>query len=97
MNEDSDVMYRLLVQSVEDDAIYMLTPEGIIANWNAGAQRAKGYRRDEVVGKHFSCFYIPEDQKAGWPSHGLETAPSSGRTSLSKQCVKPVCRLALPK
>ena len=79
MNEDSDVMYRLLVQSVEDYAIYMLTPEGIVANWNAGAQRAKGYTRDEIVGKHFSCFYISEDRDSGWPSHGLETARSTGR------------------
>src|SRR5471032_2413980 len=78
MNEDSDVMYRLLVQSVEDYAIYMLTPEGIVANWNAGAQRAKGYLRDEIVGKHFSCFYTPEDRASGWPSHGLETARATG-------------------
>ncbi|MGP9417486.1 EAL domain-containing protein [Pseudomonas reactans] len=79
MNEDSDVMYRLLVQSVEDYAIYMLTPEGIVANWNAGAQRAKGYTRDEIVGKHFSCFYISEDRECGWPAHGLETARRTGR------------------
>src|SRR5476649_470969 len=79
MNEDSDLMYRLLVQSVEDYAIYMLTPEGIIANWNAGAQRAKGYLSDEIVGKHFSCFYTPDDQKKGWPAHGLETARNVGR------------------
>jgi len=79
MNEDSDVMYRLLVQSVEDYAIYMLTPEGIVANWNAGAQRAKGYTRDEIVGKHFSCFYISEDRDSGWPAHGLETARRTGR------------------
>ncbi|MGC6386876.1 EAL domain-containing protein [Ewingella sp. S1.OA.A_B6] len=79
MNEDSDVMYRLLVQSVEDYAIYMLTPEGIIANWNAGAQRAKGYLHDEIVGQHFSCFYTQEDQNKGSPAHGLETARSIGR------------------
>jgi len=57
MNEDSDVLYRLLVQRVEDYAIYMLKPDGTVANWNAGAQRAKGYSPEEVVGKHFSCFY----------------------------------------
>ncbi|WP_188471656.1 EAL domain-containing protein [Hafnia psychrotolerans] len=79
MNVDSDVMYRLLVQSVEDYAIYMLTPEGVVTNWNTGAQRTKGYLRDEIVGKHFSCFYTQEDQNKGAPAQGLETARSVGR------------------
>ncbi|ADW74008.1 MULTISPECIES: bifunctional diguanylate cyclase/phosphodiesterase [Rahnella] len=79
MSEDSDVLYRLLVQRVEDYAIYMLTPDGHIANWNAGAQRAKGYTPEEVVGKHFSCFYTEEDRQNGWPQRGLETARSTGR------------------
>ncbi|AEX52078.1 diguanylate cyclase/phosphodiesterase [Rahnella aquatilis CIP 78.65 = ATCC 33071] len=79
MSEDSDVLYRLLVQRVEDYAIYMLTPEGHIANWNAGAQRAKGYTPEEVVGKHFSCFYTDEDRQNGWPQRGLETARATGR------------------
>ncbi|WP_431022257.1 PAS domain S-box protein [Erwinia rhapontici] len=63
MNENSDVMYRLLVQSVVDYAIYMLTPDGTVANWNPGAQRAKGYLPAEIVGKHFSCFYSYEDRQ----------------------------------
>lgn len=79
MNVDSDVMYRLLVQSVEDYAIYMLTPEGVVTNWNTGAQRTKGYLRDEIVGKHFSCFYTQEDQNKGAPAQGLETARRVGR------------------
>lgn len=79
MSEDSDVLYRLLVQRVEDYAIYMLKPDGIIANWNAGAERAKGYTPEEIVGKHFSCFYTEEDRKSGWPQHGLETARETGR------------------
>lgn len=79
MNEDSDVMYRLLVQSVVDYAIYMLTPEGNVANWNPGAQRAKGYRADEIVGKNFSCFYSTQDRLDKVPEKNLATAYRTGR------------------
>ena len=78
MLENSDVLYRLLVQGVEDHAIYLLTPEGIVANWNIGAERAKGYRSAEIVGKHFSCFYSPDDRAACVPQRGLEHARSHG-------------------
>lgn len=77
--DNSDVMYRHLVQGVVDYAIYMLRPDGIVANWNAGAQRAKGYTQEEIVGRHFSCFYSKEDQAAGLPQHGLDTARDKGR------------------
>ncbi|WMD18936.1 EAL domain-containing protein [Achromobacter seleniivolatilans] len=77
--DNSDVMYRHLVQGVVDYAIYMLRPDGIVANWNAGAQRAKGYTQEEIVGRHFSCFYSAEDQAAGLPQHGLDTARDKGR------------------
>ena len=79
MNENSDVMYRLLVQSVVDYAIYMLKPDGTVANWNAGAQRAKGYLPEEIIGKNFSCFYSEEDQRSGLPQRGLKAALESGR------------------
>ncbi|NER65189.1 EAL domain-containing protein [Pseudomonas sp. MAFF212427] len=72
-------MYRLLVQSVIDYAIYMLTPEGVVSNWNAGAQRAKGYTSEEIVGQHFSAFYSAEDRAAQLPQQGLEIARSIGR------------------
>ena len=72
-------MYRLLVEGVIDYAIYMLSPEGIVSNWNAGARRAKGYTRDEIVGKHFSCFYSEEEQALDIPARGLETARAEGR------------------
>lgn len=71
--------FRLLVQGVTDYAIYMLSPEGIVTNWNAGAERAKGYRAEEIVGKHFSTFYRPEDQRRGLPGHALGTALERGR------------------
>jgi len=72
-------MYRLLIQSVVDYAIYMLTPDGIVANWNPGAQRAKGYDADEVVGQHYSLFYSEAERAAGLPEQNLEQARSTGR------------------
>ncbi|HEV2541472.1 MAG TPA: EAL domain-containing protein [Methylobacterium sp.] len=77
--DDADLMYRLLVRGVTDYAIYMLTPDGTIANWNAGAQRTKGYTAEEIVGLNFACFYSPEDRAAGLPEHGLRTARQEGR------------------
>lgn len=79
MNNNSDVMYRLLVQSVVDYAIYMLKPDGTVANWNSGAQRAKGYTPDEIVGKNFALFYSEDDRKNGAPQRGLATATATGR------------------
>lgn len=76
---NSDTMYRLLVQSVVDYAIYLLSPEGVVTNWNAGAQRAKGYQASEIVGQHFSVFYSEEERKAGVPQRGLEQARETGR------------------
>ncbi|MBI6921821.1 MULTISPECIES: bifunctional diguanylate cyclase/phosphodiesterase [Pseudomonas] len=74
-----DIMYRLLIQSVVDYAIYLLTPEGIVANWNPGAQRAKGYHADEIVGQHYSLFYSDAERAAGLPALNLEQARSTGR------------------
>lgn len=63
----SEERFRLLVQGVTDYSIYMLSPDGEITNWNAGAERIKGYTHDEVVGTHFSRFYTEEDRIAGLP------------------------------
>src|SRR5690242_19535223 len=71
--------FRLLVQGVTDYAIYMLSPEGLVTSWNAGAERIKGYRADEIIGKHFSQFYTPEDRHQGRPKQALETAMREGR------------------
>ncbi|WP_034911584.1 EAL domain-containing protein [Erwinia sp. 9145] len=79
MIENNDVMYRLLVQGVIDYAIYMLEPDGTVANWNAGAQRAKGYLPHEVIGKNFSLFYSEEDREKGLPQRGLAIARETGR------------------
>ncbi|MDZ3991403.1 putative bifunctional diguanylate cyclase/phosphodiesterase [Pseudomonas sp. Teo4] len=75
----SDIMYRLLIQSVVDYAIYLLTPDGVVANWNPGAQRAKGYIADEIVGQHYSLFYKDSERSAGLPEQNLEQARRTGR------------------
>jgi PAS domain S-box-containing protein len=71
--------YEQLVQSIVDYAIYMLDPEGRVATWNPGAERAKGYRADEILGAHFSQFYTEEDRAAGLPARALQTAAEQGR------------------
>ncbi|MGB6560168.1 MAG: PAS domain S-box protein, partial [Pseudolabrys sp.] len=74
-----DSRYRLLVEAIEDYAIYMLDRTGIVTSWNPGAQRFKGYTSDEIVGEHFSLFYTEEDQKKGVPALTLESAARDGR------------------
>ena len=69
----------LLVHSVTDYAIYMLDGQGYVRSWNAGGQRIKGYRPDEIVGRHFSQFYLPEDIEKGMPALGLRTARDAGK------------------
>ena len=76
---ESERKFRLLVEGVTDYAIYLLDPDGIIINWNAGAKRIKGYEADEVVGRHFQMFYPLEDREAGSPARSLETARRCGR------------------
>jgi PAS domain S-box-containing protein len=76
---ESEQRFRLLVQGVTDYAIYMLSPEGVVSNWNIGAERIKGYSYDEAVGSHFSRFYTPEDRESGMPVRALATAGMVGR------------------
>ncbi|MFC7518829.1 PAS domain S-box protein [Herbaspirillum sp. GCM10030257] len=76
---ESEQRFRMLVQGVTDYAIYMLSPTGEVTNWNAGAQRIKGYTADEIVGTSFARFYIPEEQAAGLPAAALATAAREGR------------------
>lgn len=70
--------YEQLVQSVVDYAIYMLDPTGHVVSWNAGAQRIKGYRADEVIGQHFSLFFTPQDCADGRPERLLRQALEQG-------------------
>src|SRR5712691_1913248 len=71
--------FRLLVETVKDYAIFMLDLEGRVASWNAGAERIEGYHAEEIVGRHFSCFYLPKDLEAGKPARQLEAAAAQGR------------------
>ncbi|WP_310541717.1 PAS domain S-box protein [Phenylobacterium sp.] len=75
----SQEQFRILVQGVTDYAIYMLDPSGMVSNWNAGAERIKGYAPTEVIGSHFSRFYTPEDRAAGAPGLALAIAAAEGR------------------
>ena len=72
-------LYRLLVGSVKDYAIFALDPKGYVASWNEGAQRIKGYKPSEIIGKHFSTFYTAEDINRGKPPWELEVAAEVGR------------------
>jgi len=76
---DAERRFRILVQGVTDYSIFMLDPDGRVTNWNAGAQRIKGYAPEEIVGEHFSRFYTPEDLETGTPKRALETARETGR------------------
>ncbi len=71
--------FRLLVETVQDYAIFMLDPEGHVASWNAGAQRSKGYTAEEIIGQHFRVFYPPEKQAEKHPERELEQAQAEGR------------------
>jgi PAS domain S-box-containing protein len=79
---ESERRFRLLVEGVVDYAIFMLDPQGVVSNWNAGAERIKGYSRGEIIGQHFSVFYSEDDRKAGIPSRSLETARRDGNSAL---------------
>ncbi len=72
-------MFRRLVETAHDYAIFLLTPDGRIATWNAGAQRIKGYAASEIIGRHFSTFYTPEALAARWPEEELRRAVRFGR------------------
>jgi PAS domain S-box-containing protein len=75
----ADGRYRLLVEEINDYAIYMLSPDGIVTSWNKGAQRFKGYTAGEIIGRHFSEFYTPEDRETGLPRRALDTAIRDGK------------------
>jgi len=74
----SEERFRLLVEGVSDYAIFMLDANGMVATWNVGAQRIKGYAADEIIGRHFSVFYPRETRESGWPDHELLVATEKG-------------------
>lgn len=75
----SEERFRMLVDAVQDYAIFMLDVQGHVSSWNKGAERLKGYRASEIIGKHFSVFYPEEDLRAGKPQRELEIAAKEGR------------------
>jgi PAS domain S-box-containing protein len=77
--QKNETKFKLMVEAVQDYAIFMLDPEGRIRTWNAGAERIKGYSPSEIIGKHFSCFYPREDVGADKPARLLKIAAREGR------------------
>ena len=76
---ESEERYQMLLDGIQNYAIFMMDPGGKIVSWNAGAERIKGYRADEVVGHNFSCFFSPEDIERGRPEEALRLTAVSGR------------------
>jgi PAS domain S-box-containing protein len=74
-----DDRFQMLIEGVVDYGIFLLDPDGHVMSWNSGAERLKGYRRDEIIGKHFSIFYPPEANATGWPQEELRRAREGGR------------------
>jgi len=81
-------LYRLLVESVADYAIFHLDPDGIVTSWNVGAERIKGYRAPEIIGRHFSVLYQHDDVAAGEPEKMLQRALANGRFEEERQRVR---------
>ena len=76
---ENDQLFQLLVESVTDCAIFMLDPQGGVVSWNAGAEHITGYRKEEALGRDFSCFYPPDEMATGKPVLALQAATAAGR------------------
>jgi len=76
---ENEAPFRLLVEAVQDYAIFILNPEGYVSTWNIGAERIKGYKAEEIIGRHFSRFYPEEDTRNGKPQQELVVAAKEGR------------------
>jgi PAS domain S-box-containing protein len=81
LTTDNEDMFRLLFESIEDYAVFIINSEGIVTTWNAGAEMMKGYKADEILGRSFSCFYLPCDIEAGKPRNLLSEAARAGRVT----------------
>src|SRR6266487_5532958 len=76
--DQTEEQFHMLVDSVEEYAIYMLDPAGNVVTWNAGAQKIKQYTAEEIIGKNFACFYTAEEVAAEKPQHNLREAARKG-------------------
>lgn len=84
LNEElrkSEDRYYRMISEVEDYAIILLSPDGMVQNWNKGAEKIKGYKAEEIVGRHFSIFYTPEDRERNLPQQLLDTAVQKGKST----------------
>src|ERR687884_659149 len=75
----SEQRFQVLIDSIQDYAIYILDPEGFVISWNSGAERIKGYSAQEIVGQHFSRFYTPNDIRINKPRRNLDIAAATGK------------------
>jgi len=75
----SEERFRSMIENVKDHAIFMLDPDGLVVTWNKGAERLRGYKSEEIIGKHYSCLFPIEDQKIGRPEQLLRTAFTEGQ------------------
>jgi len=85
-SQQGDDIFRLLVDCVKDYAIFLLDPSGKVVTWNQGAERIKGYRAKEIIGKHFSCFYPREAREANGPTANWKSRAKRGDIQ-TKACV----------
>jgi len=76
---ESEERYRMLLDGIQNYAVFMMDARGLIVSWNAGAERIKGYRADEIIGRNFSCFFPPEDIERARPEEILRLTAASGR------------------
>src|SRR6202040_1184843 len=76
---NSEEKYRMLLDGIEDYAIFMIDPQGQILSWNAGAERIKGYKAEEIIGRNFSCFFPQQDIDRGRPEEVLRLTAARGR------------------
>jgi diguanylate cyclase (GGDEF)-like protein/PAS domain S-box-containing protein len=76
---ESEERYRMLLDGIEDHAIFMMDSRGKVVSWNAGAERIKGYKAEEIIGHNFSCFFLPEDIESGRPEEVLRIAAARGK------------------
>src|SRR5688572_16280005 len=86
--KESEERFRMVVEGVKDYAIYMIDSKGYVLNWNEGAERIKGYTREEIIGKHFSMFYTMDEIKEGEPEFNLKKAKELGRYETENWRVK---------
>ena len=85
---NSEERFRLLVEEVEDHAIFMLDAEGVVASWNLGAERMEGYSAAEIMGRHFSCFFAPDVAAGDLPGQLIARAARSGSVEAEVQLVR---------